>query len=769
MPTRRGGVACRPGAAATLLLPLLTAVPGLATTDPRIPLVELQLEGKPADALARVEATLAADPESRRLGLDYLRGHLLEELDRPADAHRAFARAMAEMPELADYSLYRLALNQSRTGHPELAAGLLARLLSGRPPQPLVGPATDLLVAQIGGGGDCDLLEDLDEARLPSVERRKLELARARCARGEAEAILLRLVSDGAVDETARQAAALLHLDHPDAVADTAAALDLGRVFHHHRQFGLAIRYLTAGLDDRLRGNEPLDEKDADAVYALARSHFWREEYLLASSWFGQLAARLPDPADRARPLYQQARCYELRGNWDVAANNYRLAYTADPEGDWAGPALLAALRLEWRLGSEETALELYRLLTGERRWLGLASRAGLFLAASDLVRQRTDRARVWLDEAARWRGVSQVELTFWRARHAHLQGRRLEAVRSLLATAARAPYHPLGREARAWLAHPDLDATAIAEGVRLAGSASGRDLVGAWILLGDGRPEGRRARQRLERALRDDRRARAFLDLASPPPREWPLWQSALQQPEEKLLALGVWSQGSSAMLKHFPVADVSLGFTASRLLAQAQENRRSLYVAEILQKRVPAGLPPGLLPLELRRLLYPLPYRELIETESRRQRIDPALLAAIIREESRFDPQVVSSAAARGLTQFVLPTARRLAGRLGLEQLEASDLHDPVISIALGAAYLRELDERFEGRESAVVAAYNAGERQAELWSSYCYSSDPAEYLTKVSFAETRRYLEKVLSSRGQYAEIYLPPALEVSAAGR
>ncbi len=103
------------------------------------------------------------------------------------------------------------------------------------------------------------------------------------------------------------------------------------------------------------------------------------------------------------------------------------------------------------------------------------------------------------------------------------------------------------------------------------------------------------------------------------------------------------------------------------------------------------------------------------------------------------------------------MLPTARRLAPRIGLATVTAAQLHDPDISIALGAAYLAELAGRFGNSAPQVIAAYNAGERQAELWRSYCYSREPEEYLSKVGFPETRQYLERVLISRAEYRRLY------------
>jgi soluble lytic murein transglycosylase len=156
------------------------------------------------------------------------------------------------------------------------------------------------------------------------------------------------------------------------------------------------------------------------------------------------------------------------------------------------------------------------------------------------------------------------------------------------------------------------------------------------------------------------------------------------------------------------------------------------------------------------LLRQVYPRPFRALVEREAARHKVDPHLLTAILREESRFDPYAMSGAAARGLAQFVLPTARELAQRLGLGALKPADLETPELAIALAAAYLAELVQRTGSPERA-VAAYNAGEAQVALWQSTCASDEPEEFLSKVSFKETRAYLQRVLTSRNAYAEIY------------
>lgn len=735
----------------------------LSGGDPRVSLAELQLQGRHNEALGQVETLLSEDPETAaELGFHYLKGHLLEELGRRSEAQRAFRDATQELPQLTSYSRYRLALNQFRFGHPEVAAGLLAMLLDDQAPQPLLAPATELLIRAIEDGGECKLLDGMDGWNLTGRTRRGVELARTDCRlregqRETAQMELVALLEEGVGDDPGRAAAERLSRLLPPVGIETSTSRVVGMAFFSHRQFSMSISFLTKGLGSPTGWQTELtDEDDFKTLYALARSNFWSRNYIQAASQFGQLAAVLSDPEEKAKALYQQGRCHELAGNWENASQSYRLAYLADQTGNWADAGLMSAMRVEWRTGSEQTALELYELLGKRRGWQGMLNRASLFLASSDLVRGRTDRAREWLGRTERQRDRSDIELLYWNGRLEESTNPRA-AVEHYMDALVEDSYHPLSLGALRRLAMPGLAEVALERARQLAGSSRTRDLYAAWLVLGDQHSEGVAARERLTRRFSGDAVARPFLEIELQEPTEWPIWEARLSQPEELLLALGVWDQGSSMVLKHFPVTDVSLAYTGGRVLAHANEIRPSIYVGEVLRKRMPKELPHRLAARELQELLYPLPFRGLIDRESERWGIDRLLLAALMREESRFDPKALSAASARGLAQFILPTAQRLARQVGLENLQPRDLYVPEVSITLGAAYLAELATAFGDRAHMVLAAYNAGEDQTLVWKSYCYSREPEEFYSKVGFGETRNYLRKVLGSRAHYAELY------------
>ncbi len=743
-----------------ILFAVLAAV-AAAAADPRIPLVERQVERNHQAALLAVEETLAADPENaRRLGLDYLRGHLLLLLDRRQEALEAFATSMGATPELEAFSRFRLAREQEEAGHPEVAAGLVATLLGSNPPRGLVGPAVLLLERTIGQGGDCRLLAGLNRLRFSRRDRRLLTLATATCAarggdRVAAERLLLQLLEENRGDDVALSAAQRI-ADGSQVEQPARIHLLLGLAFYEHREFETAVQHLAQALVRMPSAGDVTPREAFECRYALARSHFWQERFSVAAAAFGSLVNTTLNPTQRAQVLYQRARSLELDGAWPQASAAFDQAYRQDPSGRWADGALMSHLRLEQLAGNEAEALAALEALVARRK-LGAASRGLLFLASTDLVQGRADRAEPWLSRARQLGRAPPEEIDYWRGRLEEGRGQRRSAVGLYIKAAQRDPHHPFGRAAMDRMRSESMAPYARGSAARLAGSEEPADLYASWLLLGDATSQGRRARHRLEQRLWADQQVIPYLRLAREPTADWPLWQASLRRPEEMLLALGIFEEGAPVVLRHFPVAEPGLAFTGSVVLAQSGETKRALYIAEIMGKRIPARVPSQLLPTAYRRLLFPFGYSYLILSESERFGVDPHLLAAIIREESRFDPRAFSGASARGLTQFVLPTARRVAEKIGLDPISPHDLEKPEVAITLGAAYLRELMARLGGSVPQSIAGYNAGEPQAELWRRYCLSDEDVELLTKVAFRETRSYLTKVLTSREHYRELY------------
>ncbi len=159
-----------------------------------------------------------------------------------------------------------------------------------------------------------------------------------------------------------------------------------------------------------------------------------------------------------------------------------------------------------------------------------------------------------------------------------------------------------------------------------------------------------------------------------------------------------------------------------------------------------------------ELWRLAWPLAYGELVEAwVEPREAIEPALVYAVMREESGYRPQALSSAGARGLLQIMPATGERLARSVGLGGYSHDDLFDPQVNIRLGAAYLDELARRFDGRTSAAVGSYNAGPEAIARWITERPEQADDEWVESMPFSQTRTYVKRVLRSLHAYRVLY------------
>lgn len=154
---------------------------------------------------------------------------------------------------------------------------------------------------------------------------------------------------------------------------------------------------------------------------------------------------------------------------------------------------------------------------------------------------------------------------------------------------------------------------------------------------------------------------------------------------------------------------------------------------------------------------LFYPQPHRELIITTACEYNVDPYLVFAIIRAESKYQSTAKSAVGARGLMQIMPETAQWIAGQRNITNFKPDDLHDPEINIPFGCFYIASLSEEFEGRIPVMVAAYNAGQGNVKKWIVTDQWDGSAKNLEKIPFPETRGYVHNVLKNYEAYQAIY------------
>ena len=147
--------------------------------------------------------------------------------------------------------------------------------------------------------------------------------------------------------------------------------------------------------------------------------------------------------------------------------------------------------------------------------------------------------------------------------------------------------------------------------------------------------------------------------------------------------------------------------------------------------------------------RFTHPLEYEETIQDAAAEHGVEPALVAAVIRTESGFDPEVESAQGAYGLMQIQPETAGFISDRGGI----AGDYRGPKTNIRMGTWYLNYLQDRYKGDERLVLAAYNSGEGRVDAW----ISEGGFDIDRDIPFEETRQYVQDVSEARDVYEELY------------
>lgn len=154
--------------------------------------------------------------------------------------------------------------------------------------------------------------------------------------------------------------------------------------------------------------------------------------------------------------------------------------------------------------------------------------------------------------------------------------------------------------------------------------------------------------------------------------------------------------------------------------------------------------------------RARYPIAYTPIIRAHASTYGLDPALLAAVIDTESKFDPQTRSSAGAVGLMQLLPSTAQGIADRTGGGGFTPADLADPEINIRYGCWYLRHLKQHYASARNPLdlaLAAYNAGQTNVDRW----VAATPRGKRVSLRFSETRAYVARIHRLQHIYAKAY------------
>jgi len=157
-----------------------------------------------------------------------------------------------------------------------------------------------------------------------------------------------------------------------------------------------------------------------------------------------------------------------------------------------------------------------------------------------------------------------------------------------------------------------------------------------------------------------------------------------------------------------------------------------------------------------KLWRFSYPRGYWRYVEKYAKQYDLDPHLVYAVIREESRFKSRALSRSRAHGLMQIIPSTGRRISRDLGLSYSRWK-MYTPRVNIRMGTYYLASLIKRFNGNVSLALAGYNGGPVRVKKWLKKYPEFDLDEFVEDIPFRETRNYVKKVMKSYYGYKRTY------------
>lgn len=153
----------------------------------------------------------------------------------------------------------------------------------------------------------------------------------------------------------------------------------------------------------------------------------------------------------------------------------------------------------------------------------------------------------------------------------------------------------------------------------------------------------------------------------------------------------------------------------------------------------------------------IYPITYSEYVYKYAEEYDVDPILIFAIIKAESNFNPNVVSSSNAIGLMQLMDTTAEEIANKLQINFMKRASLYNPELNIQLGTKYFSNLMKEYNGNQLLALTAYNAGIGNVKKWIEQGIIKEDGSDIENIPFKETNNYVRKIVRDYKIYIKLY------------
>jgi soluble lytic murein transglycosylase len=195
---------------------------------------------------------------------------------------------------------------------------------------------------------------------------------------------------------------------------------------------------------------------------------------------------------------------------------------------------------------------------------------------------------------------------------------------------------------------------------------------------------------------------------------------------------------------------------FAEAEIYASDGETFRAM---RVLKKALPfyTSAPIDTIPMGCWKILFPQPYWGSIEQEAGKNGLDPYMVASLIRQESEFNPTAISPANAFGLMQLLPSVGRSMAKEEGVKHFNENELLNPETNIRLGARYLKQTLDKFNGQAPYAFAAYNAGDSRVTDWQAIGKYHGMDEFVESIPFTETREYVQAILRNESIYRALH------------
>jgi soluble lytic murein transglycosylase-like protein/TolA-binding protein len=770
-------------------------------------------------ALAELAAFQQADPNVFNANnCDYLQGRLAESNGDTTHATAAYQSLVARKSMLAQYALWRLAQLARSIGDLVLERERLRQLIATSATSILREAAQLRLGESFIESSD---FESALAALAPVVQSKKVALAREASVlvgqsyqqlgkNAEAQATFQKLIMQ-MPDASRPDDFALLAVRGLDALEATPAAssksanptlseadrLLRASIYQFNRDFAGARQHYLALMRDF-----PQSTTVPNAVYQTGRGFYLEAKYDEALKYFQRVVQEFPNSSSARDALTSLAATYNRLGRPNEAVQTYQQLISRFPDPQNPERAYLNIIdilheagrypeALSWvqrarsqfkgQIGDALTLFAQLRIHQAQADWQAVVNDADELLKLSDLGGTRIPG------------GTTKPEITFIRARALENLGRDAEAIAAYLSLpAGRNEYYgtratqrllAMGGSARSRSLIQDRF-NSLRDEAKRAAAAGQYDQArvaaqSAWRLTSDAN-----ARGELRKILVTAYSSLPAYQLPSftllPFGRQQLLTAPAEQTIADELFFLGLYDEAipeyTAARATATPAAPVEKTATTSKSdttttpsglsdrdyslavysLRGAAANR-AVRFGEQLWRSVPADYVLDVAPRDLVELLYPTPYRDSLLRHAPSRNVDARFVLSIARQESRFQADAKSIAAARGMMQFIPATADEVAGQLGRKQSNHDELYNADTAILFGSQYLATLFKQFPDQPQAVASAYNGGPDNTARWIARSRSNDPDRYVPEIGFSQTKDYVYKVLSNYWAYEELY------------